>query len=448
MASVMQVLRSDIAGSRPSGRQPGELYINFADGVFGYVDSEGNSVDIANGPADLSGYLPLTGGTLTGNVDMLSTDGSALYIARYGPVGTSPSVAMGVGVNNENVNQGIAAFNPDGSFAAGIAIDGGGLRFYGDANSSQPGFLINPGGIQINGNFTGGGIAGFGGVVSSQTGLLAESATPYIRLTESDQAANKKTMQMNVSGGILQIQALRDNNGVLATVATFERDGSLAKGTSVVTQGTGDARYMSLSGGIITGANGTLTLGNNSGPSLQSVRTDYPIVSINTSGSGLHIDGTGSASRLFRLIDTDGVDVFKIEADGSVVASRGVDVYNGLTVNSGGIKMGAGTLTIYNSINVIRDDGPSYFNYDASNILIVRQGEVEYGRFDQTADNTTLTATGSVVTRGRGDARYARLSVLDSLLQELEVSSVITPEQRTTILASIPEDPPEAENME
>ena len=54
-------LRRSSYGARPTA----EMYINFADGVIGYIDDSGQPVDL-----DLSEYLPLTGGTLTGPLTM------------------------------------------------------------------------------------------------------------------------------------------------------------------------------------------------------------------------------------------------------------------------------------------------------------------------------------------------------------------------------------------
>ena len=106
MPNPLKILRSSVAGLRPTGKTPGELYVNFADGVVGYIDEAGQPVDIdtsGGGPAyvlppatptvlggvmpdgttitvaadgaitspdqDLSGYLPLTGGVLTGPLE-------------------------------------------------------------------------------------------------------------------------------------------------------------------------------------------------------------------------------------------------------------------------------------------------------------------------------------------------------------------------------------------
>jgi hypothetical protein len=94
MTNRIQIYRSSVAGARPvvGARSPGELYINFADGVIGYIDIGGN-------PIDLGPYLSLAGGTMTGPLvistadfvlgggalnDVLQTDGAGGL--SWGPV--------------------------------------------------------------------------------------------------------------------------------------------------------------------------------------------------------------------------------------------------------------------------------------------------------------------------------------------------------------------------
>lgn len=42
----LQILRSSTPSARPTGRQPGEIYVNFADGQFGYINAAGVAVDV------------------------------------------------------------------------------------------------------------------------------------------------------------------------------------------------------------------------------------------------------------------------------------------------------------------------------------------------------------------------------------------------------------------
>jgi hypothetical protein len=46
MTGRVQTLRSNVAGNRPTGRQPGELYVNWADGQFGVISSAGAPQDL------------------------------------------------------------------------------------------------------------------------------------------------------------------------------------------------------------------------------------------------------------------------------------------------------------------------------------------------------------------------------------------------------------------
>lgn len=59
MASVMQMLRSVVARSRPTGRKAGELYINMADRQVGVVDDAANPRDLMAIPfySDDSNYI-------------------------------------------------------------------------------------------------------------------------------------------------------------------------------------------------------------------------------------------------------------------------------------------------------------------------------------------------------------------------------------------------------
>jgi hypothetical protein len=57
MADKVQALRSSIAGARPAGRSPGELYVNFADHAFGYIDAAGVPQDL---PLSFKGVFQAT----------------------------------------------------------------------------------------------------------------------------------------------------------------------------------------------------------------------------------------------------------------------------------------------------------------------------------------------------------------------------------------------------
>ena len=46
MTGRVQSIRSNVSGTRPTGRQPGELYVNWADGQIGSVNSVGGAQDL------------------------------------------------------------------------------------------------------------------------------------------------------------------------------------------------------------------------------------------------------------------------------------------------------------------------------------------------------------------------------------------------------------------
>jgi hypothetical protein len=51
-------LRSSTPGARPTGRSPGELYCNFADGVVGYIDDTGTPIDLKGGSVTIADVAP------------------------------------------------------------------------------------------------------------------------------------------------------------------------------------------------------------------------------------------------------------------------------------------------------------------------------------------------------------------------------------------------------
>ena len=46
MTGRIQTLRSNVAGNRPTGRQPGELYVNWADAQLGVINSASAAQDL------------------------------------------------------------------------------------------------------------------------------------------------------------------------------------------------------------------------------------------------------------------------------------------------------------------------------------------------------------------------------------------------------------------
>ena len=46
MPNKVQLLRSSVTGARPTGRLPGEPYVNWADKMLGVADASGNPIDL------------------------------------------------------------------------------------------------------------------------------------------------------------------------------------------------------------------------------------------------------------------------------------------------------------------------------------------------------------------------------------------------------------------
>lgn len=60
MPNLTGILKLTTAAARPAGRHPGELWVNFADKAFGYIDNTGAAVVVGGGgslPANASGLL-------------------------------------------------------------------------------------------------------------------------------------------------------------------------------------------------------------------------------------------------------------------------------------------------------------------------------------------------------------------------------------------------------
>jgi hypothetical protein len=138
MTGRVQSLRSNVAGNRPTGRSPGELYTNWADAQLGVIGSTGATQDLiavtfystaasyavgqfviqagqvyrcttATGPGafnsanwarvstaqDLAAYLPLAGGTLAGPLVLAADPTAALGASTKQYVDTKVPIAGG-----------------------------------------------------------------------------------------------------------------------------------------------------------------------------------------------------------------------------------------------------------------------------------------------------------------------------------------------------------------
>lgn len=75
MPNRVQTLRSNVAGNRPSGRQPGELYVNWPDKQLGVIDSTSTALDLiairffsANTSYNIGDYVVQSGKLYTAKV--------------------------------------------------------------------------------------------------------------------------------------------------------------------------------------------------------------------------------------------------------------------------------------------------------------------------------------------------------------------------------------------
>jgi hypothetical protein len=217
MTGRVQSLRSSTAGSRPTGRQPGELYANFADAQLGVVNAANTAQDligvrffsnatsyaigdhviqggriqraiavISPGPftanqwsqvatmADVTGtYVPVSGGTMTGALILNANPVSAL--------GAAPK---------QYVDSAVATYLP----LAGGALSG---------NLSGPSGIfsgnLNAGALGITGNANIGGSLGVpGGQIVIPPGP-AGGVNPVIFMT--DGSTNRLVLYFNVATG-------------------------------------------------------------------------------------------------------------------------------------------------------------------------------------------------------------------------------------------------------
>ena len=85
MANTVRILHSSTAGARPTGKSFGELWVNDADKVLGYINATGNPVELGVGHAKLISHASVAinpAGVLT--VHPKSTGGGTIIRASKG----------------------------------------------------------------------------------------------------------------------------------------------------------------------------------------------------------------------------------------------------------------------------------------------------------------------------------------------------------------------------
>ena len=127
MAQTIKIKRSGSASATPSSLEHGELAINYADGKIYYKNSSNNIVEFTTSAS--GSFLPLSGGTLSGPLNMGSQNISAINNATavsflstngYWSGGTQRINGSGDLVN-------IGSINTSSTISAGSTIHRGNL---------------------------------------------------------------------------------------------------------------------------------------------------------------------------------------------------------------------------------------------------------------------------------------------------------------------------------
>lgn len=146
MPNRVQTLRSNVAGNRPTGRQPGELYVNWADAQLGVINSSSAPQDLiairffsANTSYNIGDYVVQSGKLYTAKVAVSpgafnstqwSLTGGAVAIGDTPPAGPSAGVLWWDSVSGNlyvyyddgNTQQWVVAVNIGGAF---VPLSGG-----------------------------------------------------------------------------------------------------------------------------------------------------------------------------------------------------------------------------------------------------------------------------------------------------------------------------------
>lgn len=171
---------------------------------------------------------------------------------------------------------------------------------------------------------------------NADNGLWIKGPSPYLWFEETDQAAGEQLTTIGMSNGNLSVFTRNDDGSTKTQIASFTRDGELSASSAVVTRGTGDARYMRLSGG--NSISGDLTTAGNVTASGQVIADEFG----GKSGNGTIIYGGDSRSNSNApgLSDLTGEKVY-------VVAENGLEIVS--SVDNWGSKTTDRTLISYNS---------------------------------------------------------------------------------------------------
>lgn len=136
MTNRVQSLRSSVAGNRPTGRLPGELYVNWPDGQFGVINA-------ANNPQDLIAVRFFSTGA-NYNVGDHVLQGGSLYKAVVAVSAGAFNIAQWVLVGSSNITMGdTPPINPQIGSLWWDSVGGNLYVWYNDGNSSQWVIAVN-----------------------------------------------------------------------------------------------------------------------------------------------------------------------------------------------------------------------------------------------------------------------------------------------------------------
>lgn len=271
----------------------------------------------------------------------------------------------------------------------------------------------------------------------TMTGALKLSAeAPMLRLEDTGEALDLKVWANYLSSGLWTVAPQTDGHGALVGYLRLYRnvtgltDGRLVlqdtsatpDGASLITRDRGDARYLRLSGGTITGG---LTLDNATAPAITLIEQDQAAGTkrwvMTGSGGTLQLIPRGDANEalsggLMLYRDDTGVTDARLTGDG--IATTPPNTSSLITTARGDgryLRLSGGTLTgqLRTAAGDVGTPGIGIGGNNvglylgASNTLIVSLGGVAAGRV---STGTGTTDAIDVMTRGKGDARYLTLS--------------------------------------
>lgn len=280
------------------------------------------------------------------------------------------------------------------------------------------------------------------------TAIALASTSPRIDFTETDAALNAKRWRMVADAGRMYVGTINDDGTGLTERYRFTRDASLGTDSAIVTRGAGDDRYLTLSGGTMTGAL-TLPSANPTadrhaahkgyvdaqvGGRLTQSAADgrYALRSITLSG------GTGITSTIGNLTASRSIsldlgytddrylranagkgtnasyqgrlNIYAQHSSDLALRVYGTDDVVAFTVTSAGTVGMPGNLNAGGAVRggdlVMRHNGSNAFleNEGSGHVHIGAAGDAgPYARYDRDGG---LGAPSSIVTRSTGDARY------------------------------------------